>query len=125
MTPHQILRRMVECDYADLDPGHLGTFKAKWQFVVLELVPTSVSSGRYILPPDKVGQRLTLTCQAEGSNTAVCVFRLTPDGSNLAINQAGNTIATLGDNDILELIGVKVDGVLQWRVIGNDGTGLT
>lgn len=65
--------------------------------------------------PTFVGQRISFSVTAVGTGTRKVT-------AASAINKAGNvsiTIAAAGDS--IELVGMKVDAALAWRVVVNDG----
>lgn len=124
MNPANVLQRMLLTDFTAPDPGVGGTFSPEKHDCVLQLTPTTVGGARYIMPPTTAGQRLRITCRASGSNTAVVSFREAGGSTDLAFTQNGDTSVTLTDDDVMELIAIKVDTNLRWRLLASDGTSL-
>ena len=81
-------------------------------------VTTAGAESRTVAIPTFVGQTLSISLDVDGGDLTVTFAS--------AINQAGNTIATIADaGDHLKVEGVQVAGAPVWRVIANDGATLS
>ena len=98
------------------DPGNAGAIPVGGGGVVA--LTTGGAETRTLAIPSKDGLDLTLVLDVDGGDCVVTVAS--------AINQAGNTIITLGDaGDTIALRAVRVGGARAWRVIVNDGCALS
>jgi hypothetical protein len=84
------------------------------------VIKTGAGAQTRTLPsPLNPGQELTIIMDTDGGGDCVVT-------SAAAINQAGNTIITLGDaGDMIRLAAATVGGVNLWRVVANDGAVLS
>lgn len=81
-------------------------------------ITTAGAEARTIAIPTFVGQNLSISLDVDGGDCTVTVAA--------AVNQAGNNTLTGQDaGDHIWLTGVQVGGALVWRVVANDGWGLT
>ena len=82
------------------------------------MITTAAAETNTLAIPAFVGQRLALMCAVYAVGDRVIT-------SSQRINQANNTIITLGAaGDFIELLGVTVGGALRWQVVANDGAAL-
>lgn len=98
------------------DPGNAGAIP-----VTASGVAPLTSAGaetRTIAIPSFIGQKIAIICDVYVGDIVIT--------SSQSINQAGNTIITLGAAaDMIELTGMQVGGALRWRVTANDGAALS
>jgi len=83
-------------------------------------ITTTIIGGetRTVAAPAAGGLILGLDLSVDGGNVAITVAS--------AINQAGNTIITMGDaGDTCVLYSVKIGAAYAWRVLVNDGCALS
>ena len=83
-------------------------------------ITTTIIGGetRTVAAPAAGGLILGLDLSVDGGNVAITVAS--------AINQAGNTIITMGDvGDVCVLYSVKIGAAYAWRVLVNDGCALS
>lgn len=98
------------------DPGNAGAISVSRSGYV-PLVSAGAET-RTVALPTFVGQELSLMTDTYVGNIVITFAA--------AINQAGNTIATMGAvRDFLKVQGVTVAGALRWQVIANDGAALS
>ena len=82
-------------------------------------ITTAAAETNTLAIPSFEGQLLGLYCEAYAVGDRVITVAS-------AINQTGNNTITLGAaEDMIILIGVDDGGTLAWRVLQNDGAGLT
>jgi hypothetical protein len=82
------------------------------------LLTSAGAETRTLARPTFIGQRLALIDNVHVGNIVIT--------SSAAINQTGNTVMTFGAAaDMIELVGMKVAGLLVWRVCANDGVALS
>jgi len=81
-------------------------------------ITTAGAETRTLAIPTSVGQRLQLVCDTYVGNCVITVAQ--------AFDQTGNTTITMnGAGDFIELVSVTVGAAYRWRVVANDGCGLT
>ncbi len=98
------------------DPGNGGAIPVTYSGVCS--ITTGGSETRSVAAPTFIGQTLEIIIDVDGG-VAVVTFAS-------AINQAGNTIATLTEvKDMLAVKCMQVAGVKVWRVMANDGAALS
>ena len=98
------------------DPGNAGAIPVTKSGSVP--IVTAGAETRTLAIPTAIGQTLSIIMKTDGGDCVVTVAS--------AINQAGNTIITLGDaGDNIHLIGVHTGTALAWRVLSNDGAALS
>lgn len=98
------------------DPGASGAI-AVTKGGVCRLV-TAGAETRTLAIPTFLGQELTLQMKTDGGDCVVT--------SAQAVNQTGNNTLTFNDaGDMIKLIAIDVGGALRWRVVANDGVGLS
>lgn len=98
------------------DPGNAGAISVVWSGVCA--LTSAGAETRTLAIPTFAGQRLVLV-----TDTYVGAIVIT---SAQRINQAGNTIITVGAvGDTCELVGVTIGGALRWQVGWNDGMALS
>ena len=98
------------------DPGNAGAIPVT-QSGFCPLVSAGTES-RTLANPTRVNQELVLFMKTDLGDITVTVAT--------AINQTGNTVATFNDaGDVLVLRAIQVGANLRWRVIANDGVGLS
>ena len=102
------------------DPGDGGALAATTTcFVALVSAHASPGETRTLGDPLFVGQELDLIFETDGGDCVVT--------ADSAVNQTGNNTLTFADaGDHLRLIGARDGaGAYEWRVVANDGVGLT
>jgi hypothetical protein len=98
------------------DPGDAGAIPVTASGVV-PLV-TEDAETRTLAAPGFAGQVLTLTLDTDGGDCVVTVAG--------GVNVAGNDTLTFDNaGETISLVGSKVADALVWRVLANDGVGLT
>jgi hypothetical protein len=81
------------------------------------LVSTAAQT-RTLAVPTGVGLLLTLYMKTDGGDIVVTAAA--------AINQSGNTIMTFDNaGEFIKLESIRVGTALRWRVLANDGVGLS
>lgn len=101
-----------------VDPGDAGVILVEYPSIVELTIGAGVETNTCAIP-SFIGQILILSVNTVGAGTRAVTFAS-------AINKTGNTIATFAAaGDILILMGVRVAGVLCWRVVQNDGPTLS
>ena len=96
-------------DAAAIDVTHSGS---------CALTSAGVGETRTMANPTYIGQRISIIHDVDGGSIVITVAG--------AINQAGNTIATMTEaGDFLELSCAQLGGVKVWRVTANDGSVLS
>jgi len=79
---------------------------------------TTAAQTRTLAAPTNAGQLLALTLKTDGGNCVVTCAT--------GVNQAGNNTLTFDDvGDTILLLGVEVGSNKRWRVLANDGVGVT
>lgn len=82
-------------------------------------ITTAAAETNTLAIPTAVGQMLTLICDVYAVGDRVVTVAS-------AVNQTGNNTLTFGAaGDYIVLQGAQLAGVLVWRVLSNDGVGLT
>jgi hypothetical protein len=105
-----------ELTNAITDPGNAGAIPVTLSGTCQ--ITTAGSETRTLAAPTNVGQMLCLHITADGGT---CVLT-----ASAAINQAGNTVATMADaGDTLVLVGIQLGAAKVWRVVANDGCALS
>lgn len=82
------------------------------------IIITAAAETRTLPAPISVGQELVIAMDTDGGD---CVIT-----ASAAINMAGNTIMTFDTaGETIRLVAITIANVLRWRVVGNDGVGLS
>jgi hypothetical protein len=125
MSGHNQLHQEMGSDHAALaDPGADKKIKPGVDRAVVELV-TAAAEDRSLMPPEFVGQELTLVFKTDGGDCTV-TGRESDGSTTEQVNQATNTVMTFSDpGEIVVLRGVLVGSTYQWRIIANDGVALS
>jgi len=109
-TVHETLSAVIT------DPGDAGAIPVTASGSV-SLV-TADAETRTLADPTFVGQQLALALKTDGGDCVVTAAS--------PVNQTGNNTLTFGDaGDALTLVAVEVGAELNWRVVANDGVGLS
>jgi hypothetical protein len=98
------------------DPGDAGAISVQGPGYV-NLV-SAAAETRTVAAPQFVGQLLQLNFQTDGGDCVVTI--------STAVNQTGNNTLTFADaGDHILLQAGQSGANLRWRVLANDGVGLT
>lgn len=99
------------------DPGNAGAIDVQQSGYVL--LVSAGAETRTLARPQFVGQVIDLICKTDGGDNVVTVTG--------TINATGNNTITFNDvGDHVRMVGsMGAAGVLQWRVIVNDGASLS
>lgn len=101
-----------------VDPGDEGAIAPTSSGTVALVTTEGGGETRDLADPEFVGQLLALTLDTDGGD---CVIT-----AESAVNQNGdNTLTFDNAGETIVLIGVSVGGDPKWRVLSNDGVGLT
>jgi predicted RecA/RadA family phage recombinase len=101
------------------DPGNAGAIPVTATGTVL-LVSGATAETRTLAIPTITGTKLAISHKTRGASGNVVLTVAS------AVNQAGNNTLTFdAQGDTIELLAVEVGAARAWRVVGNDGVGLT
>jgi hypothetical protein len=82
------------------------------------VLKTYGAETRALPAPIALGQELTITMDTDGGDCVVTASH--------AVNQAGNTILTFDNvGETIRLVAISIAGAFRWRVVANDGVGLS
>ena len=100
------------------DPGDAGAIPVTKTGVCPITSTEGGGETRTLAIPARVGQQITLTLDVDGGDVVVTVAA--------AVNVTGNNTLTLDNaGETITLIGTEVGGAKVWRVLANDGVGLS
>jgi len=98
------------------DPGDAGAIPVTASGEVA--LVTGGAETRTLAIPTFIGQQIDLFFKTDGGNCAITAAS--------AINMAGNTIMTFDNaGEHIRLVGIDIGGTRYWRVVCNDGVGLS
>lgn len=98
------------------DPGDAGAIPVTSSGSVM--LTTAGAETRTLAIPTFVGQYLNIGLDTDGGDCVITVAQ--------PVNQTGNNTLTGADaGDQISLIAITVGGAFRWRVVCNDGWGLT
>lgn len=120
MSGHNSLQEMLSgSQFEILDPGDAKTIYVDRWGAIVPLVSGDSAETRTLDQPDKAGLLCTVVLKTDGGGD----ITLTVTGG---YNLASATTITLGDaGDAVTFISVPVGTSFYWRVIAQEGTGLT
>lgn len=125
MNPHNILQRMLEVDYQIPDPG-TGTKIAPDKHGTMCIVTGGSGETNKLMPPVKLGQKLTLSMKTDGGGARVITARNAADSGSVAITADPYNTITLDDaGDSIDLDAIDIGGTLRWWVAANRGSTLS
>jgi hypothetical protein len=85
----------------------------------VDMVVGAGAETNTLAAPSFVGQRMNIVAGVVGGGSRVITVAS-------AVNQAGNATLTFAQvKDFIALIGIKMNGVLVWRIAANDGVALS
>ncbi len=117
MTAHRALADQLIAEYEQVDAFDGDALVPDRSPAIIE-IRTNDAETRTLPDPENPGLRLTLCMEKDGGD---CVIT----ASN-PVNQAGNNTLTLDDEgETIDLVAVRIDGAMRWRVVGNDGVDLS
>lgn len=119
MSGHNILHKdLLEAPYLMNDPGTGGTITVDRQFAVCPVDTTGGAAAETLAQPTKAGLFCTVILAADGGD-----LTLTVTGG---YNATGDTSITLDNaGDFVVFFSVKVGSSCYWRVIGQEGSGVS
>lgn len=98
------------------DPGNAGAIPVTHSGACA--ITTAGAETRTLAAPTFDGQRLSISMDVDGGDGVLTVAA--------AINQTGNNTVTFNDaGDTIDLVAIRVAGVLRWKLVVNDGTSLS
>lgn len=84
----------------------------------VSVLKTYAAETRTLPAPISLGQELTIAMDTDGGDCVVTASH--------AVNQAGSTIMTFDNaGETVKLVAISIDGAFRWRVVANDGVGLS
>lgn len=82
------------------------------------VLKTYAAETRTLPAPITLGQELTITMDTDGGDCVVTASH--------SVNQAGNTVLTFDNpGETIKLVAISIAGAFRWRVVANDGVGLS
>lgn len=119
MTGHRISDDWAIGEFEVPDSGASGVLELKGGLTYVGLISAGAES-RSLPAPTGVFQRLVIAMHDDGGNITI--------NAGYALNAAGNTTLTFGDDDdLIELVSYysAANGVYRWKIVGNEGVALS
>lgn len=118
MSGHNEQYELYNSGFLQPDPGDAGDISHGDRLYSHFSLVTSGAETRSLKAPLKAGPVIVLSFDTDGGNCVVT--------SDVAINEAGNTIMTFADvRETITLRAISAGGSYYWSVVGNNGVALS
>lgn len=119
MSGHNTLQEMSNAGFEAADPGDANTIYVDRWGMMVPMVSGASAETRTLAQPVKAGLMVTLVLDTDGGGD----ITVTVTGG---YNQAASTTIVFGTaGDLVTLMSIQVGSSFYWRVVAQEGTGLT